>query len=208
VGRYSGRWNVLMPPDALDVPACLERVRQQDADAARALVEHLHPLVIKIVRAHRPRRTAEEDLAQDIFLKMFTRIHQYQGRDGVPFEHWIARLAVTTCLDALRAEKRRPEWRWADLGNSEREWLEFFTGETPAAPPADALGAREMVEKLIALLSPDDRLVITLLDLQEHSVAEISELTGWSASLVKVRAFRARRKLRDHALKLPKESRL
>ena len=197
-----------MSPDVLDVPACLARVRQQDAAAARALVEHLYPLVIKIVRAHRARRLAEEDLAQDIFLKMFTRLDQYQGRDGVPFEHWLSRLAVTTCLDALRAEKRRPEWRWADLGDSEREWLDFFTGETAAPTPSDALGAREMVEKLIALLSPDDRLVITLLDLQERSIAEISALTGWSISLVKVRAFRARRKMRDHALKLQKESKL
>jgi RNA polymerase sigma-70 factor (ECF subfamily) len=197
-----------MPPDALDVPACLERVRRQDGEAARALVEHLYPLVIKIVRAHRARRMAEEDLAQEVFLKMFTRLEQYQGREGVPFEHWLSRLAVTTCLDALRAEKRRPEWRWADLGDPEREWLEFFTGETPAPTPADAMGAREMVEKLISLLSPDDRLVITLLDLQERPIAEISALTGWSVSLVKVRAFRARRKMRDHALKLQKESKL
>lgn len=197
-----------MPPDALDVPACLERVRDGDADAARTLVEHLYPLVIKIVRAHRPRRVAEEDLAQDVFLKMFTRLEQYRGRDGVPFEHWLARLAVTTCLDALRAEKRRPEWRWADLGDAEREWLEFFSGQTPAAAPTDALGARETVEKLISLLSPDDRLVITLLDLQERSIAEISQLTGWGVSLVKVRAFRARQKLRKHALKLQQESTL
>jgi RNA polymerase sigma-70 factor (ECF subfamily) len=197
-----------MAPAALDVPACLERVRRQDAEAARALVEHLYPLVIKIVRAHRPRRLAEEDLAQDVFLKMFTRLEQYQGREGVPFEHWLSRLAVTTCLDALRAEKRRPEWRWADLADPEREWLDYFTGEAAAPTPADALGAREMVEKLISILSPDDRLVITLLDLQERSIAEISQLTGWSVSLVKVRAFRARRKMRDHALKLQKESKL
>jgi RNA polymerase sigma-70 factor (ECF subfamily) len=151
---------------------------------------------------------AEEDLAQDIFLKMFTRLDQYQERDSVPFEHWIARLAVTTCLDALRAEKRRPEWRYADLADPEREWLEFFTGESAAPTPVEVLGAREMVEKLLSLLSAEDRLVITLLDLQEHSVVEISQLTGWSNSLVKVRAFRARRKLRDHALKLQKESRL
>ncbi|EDY21095.1 RNA polymerase, sigma-24 subunit, ECF subfamily [Chthoniobacter flavus Ellin428] len=197
-----------MPPDALDVPACLERVRRQDGEAARALVEHLYPLVIKIVRAHRPRRMAEEDLAQEVFLKMFTRLEQYQGREGVPFEHWLSRLAVTTCLDALRAEKRRPEWRYADLADPEREWLEFFTGEAPAAAPTDAMGAREMVEKLISLLPPDDRLVITLLDLQERSIADISALTGWSVSLVKVRAFRARRKMRDHALKLQKEFKL
>ncbi len=197
-----------MPPADLDVPACLARVRQQDAEAARALVEHLYPLVIKIARAHRPRRMAEEDLAQEIFLKMFTRLEQYQGRDGVPFEHWLSRLAVTTCLDALRAEKRRPEWRWADLADPEREWLDYFTGETPAVTPSDALGAREIVEKLIALLSPDDRLVITLLDLEERSIAEISALTGWGVSLVKVRAFRARRKMSDDARKLQKESKL
>lgn len=197
-----------MPPDALDVPACLEGVRQQEAAAARALVEHFHPLVIKIARAHRPRRMAEEDLAQEIFLKMFTRLQQYQGRDGVPFEHWLSRLAVTTCLDALRAEKRRPEWRWADLGDGERDWVEFFVGEIPTSAPSDLLGAREVVEKLLERLSAEDRLVITLLDLEERSVAEISQLTGWGVSLVKIRAFRARRKLRAHALKLQKESKL
>jgi RNA polymerase sigma-70 factor (ECF subfamily) len=197
-----------MPPDVLDVPACLERVRRQDEEAARTLVEHLYPLVIKIVRAHRPRRMAEEDLAQEVFLKMFTRLEQYHGREGVPFEHWLSRLAVTTCLDALRAEKRRPEWRYADLADPEREWLDFFAGEAAAATPTDAMGAREMVEKLISLLPPDDRLVITLLDLQERSIADISALTGWSVSLVKVRAFRARRKMRDHALKLQKEFKL
>jgi RNA polymerase sigma-70 factor (ECF subfamily) len=151
---------------------------------------------------------AEEDLAQDIFVKMFHRLDQYRGREGVPFEHWISRLSVTTCLDALRAEKRRPEWRWADLSAGEHEWLQYFAGEGVAQAPDESFGAREMVEKLLSLLSPDDRLVITLLDLQEQSVAEISELTGWSRPLVKVRAFRARRKLRDHALKLQRESKL
>ena len=132
-------------------------------------------------------------------MKMFSRIDQYKGHDGVPFEHWLARLAVTTCLDALRAEKRRPEWRWADLGESEREWVEFFVGVTPAEPPGDAFAARELTEKLLAMLSAEDRYVITLLDLEQRSVAEICALTGWGASLVKVRAFRARRKLRKYA---------
>jgi DNA-directed RNA polymerase specialized sigma24 family protein len=118
----------------------------------------------------------------------------------------LSRLAVTTCLDALRAEKRRPEWRWADLQDAEREWLEYFVGEAQAAPPGDALGARETVEKLLAYLSVDDRLVITLLDLEERSIAEISQLTGWGKSMVKIRAFRARRKLRGYALKWQRES--
>jgi RNA polymerase sigma-70 factor (ECF subfamily) len=193
-----------MPPPELDVPACLAHVRQGDGDAARALVEHLYPLVIKIVRGHRPRRMAEEDLAQEVFVKLFTRLDQYEGRDGVPIEHWVSRVAVTTCLDALRADSRR----WADLGEGERAWVEFFTGEEPASPPADASSAREAVSRLLSLLAPDDRLVLTLLDLEERSVADISALTGWGRSAVKVRAFRARQKLRKHALQLRKESKI
>ncbi len=197
-----------MSPPAFDVPACLVQVRLGDADAARALVEHLYPLVIKIVRSHRPRRTAEEDLAQEVFMKLFSRLDQYHGRDGVPLEHWVSRVAVTTCLDALRSERRRPEWRWADLGEGERAWVEFFVGEEPAPAPSDTHSAREATDRLLSLLAPDDRLVITLLDLEERSVAEISTLTGWGHSAVKVRAFRARQKLRKHALQLRKESKL
>ena len=195
-----------MPHEIFAMPACLSRVREGDEEAARALVEHLYPLVIKLVRAHRPRRVAEEDLAQEVFMKMFTRLSQYEGRDGVPFEHWVSRVAVTTCLDALRAEMRRPEWRWADLGDGEREWVEFFTGEEPAPAPADTMAAREAVERLLSFLAPDDRLVLTLLDLEERSVAEISALTGWGKSAVKVRAFRARQKLRKHARQMYQES--
>ena len=197
-----------MPHDTFAMPACLSRVRKGDDDAARELVEHLYPLVIKLVRAHRPRRVSEEDLAQEVFMKVFTRLTQYEGRDGVPFEHWVSRVAVSTCLDSLRAEMRRPEWRWADLGDGEREWVEFFVGEEPAPTPLDTMGGREAVERLLSFLGPDDRLVLTLLDVDERSVAEISAVTGWGQSAVKVRAFRARQKLRKHALQMIKDSEL
>src|SRR3974390_2620339 len=98
-----------MATGELDLEKCLQQARQQNQDAARALVEHLYPLVIRIVRGHLPRRMAEEDLAQEIFVKLFCRLGQYETRAGVPFEHWVSRLAVRTCLDALRAERRRPE---------------------------------------------------------------------------------------------------
>ena len=197
-----------MSPDEFDLPACLERVRQRDPDAGRALVEHLYPLVIKIVRAHRPRRMAEEDLAQEVFMKMFVRLEQYEARNGVPFSHWVSRMAVRTCLDALRAERRRPEWREADLSTTDRAWLDFLAGQSAAPVEAEAESAREVVARLLELLSPEDRLVITLLDLHEKSVEEISSLTGWGHSLVKVRAFRARQKLRTHAMRLKNQSKL
>lgn len=178
---------------AFDLIGCLARVRRNDQVAARELVEHLYPLVIRIVRAHLPRRVAEEDLAQDIFLKMFTRLAQYQG--NVPFTHWVSRIAVTTCIDQLRAQKRRPELRWADLSETEAEVLDNVLTDSRDEAPSDALAARELVQKLLSQLKPEDQTVLRLLDLEQHSIAEISQLTGWGQSMVKVRAFRARRKL-------------
>ena len=182
-----------MADESFDLPGCLERVRQRDQTASRQLVEHLYPLVIRIVRSHLPRRVAEEDLAQDIFLKMFTRLEQYQG--NVPFPHWVSRIAVTTCIDQLRAQKRRPEFRWADLSENEAEVLDAVMTDERDVTPGDALAARELVHKLLGQLKPDDRLVLQLLDLEQKTIAEISAQTGWNQTLVKVRAFRARRKL-------------
>jgi len=178
----------------LDMAACLERVRQRDEEAARLLVRELYPLVMKIVRSHLPRRMPEEDLAQNVFAKVFTHVDQYSG--NVPFEHWVSRVAVNTCLNALRAEKCRPELRLADLTEDESEVLEKI-GTTDKAPnPAEQLAARDLARKMLETLSPRDRLIITLLDLEERSVEEIKALTGWNASVIKVRAFRARLKLR------------
>lgn len=184
-----------MPDDdePFDLAGCLERVRLRDQDAARRLVEHLHPLVVRIVRGRLPRRVAEEDLTQEIFLKMFSRLEQFQG--SVPFTHWVSRIAVTTCIDHLRSQQRRPEFRWADLSENEANLLDAVLTNENAATPDDALEAHELVHKLMGQLKPEDQLVLQLLDLEQKTIAEISELTGWNTSLVKVRAFRARRKL-------------
>lgn len=176
-----------------DVPGCLVRVRQGDQAAARELVDHLYPLVIRIVRAHLPRRVPEEDLAQEVYMKMFSRLAQYQG--AVPFPHWVSRIAVTTCIDHLRAQKRRPEFRWADLSEGEADVLDAVMTNEQDVAPDDAVEAHELVHKLLDQLNPEDRMVIQHLDLDQKTIAEISALTGWGQSMVKVRAFRARRKL-------------
>src|SRR6266498_4071710 len=109
----------IVPEAGLDMAACLERVRQSDEEAARTLVCELYPLVMKIVRSHLPRRTDEEDLAQMVFAKIFAHLEQYSG--AVPFEHWVSRVAVNTCLNQLRSERCRPELRWADLNEAEAQ---------------------------------------------------------------------------------------
>jgi len=183
------------PPE---VAACVEGARRGDDEAARRLVQRCHPLVLRIVRAHLPRTLGEDDLAQEVYLRMFARLERYEPRPDVPFEHWLSRLAVRTCLDALRAESRRPLGRAVPLSPGAEEWLRALGG-TGEPPVDDALAARELALALLARLPPGDRLVLNLLDLQDRSTAEVAELTGWSPVLVRVRAFRARRRLRAAA---------
>ncbi len=178
-------------------PALAALARQalaQDESAARTLVAELYPLVMKIVRAHRPRRLDEEDLAQMVFGRIFAHLEQYSG--GVPLEHWVSRIAVNTCLNALRAEQRRPEVRHADLTEEEEAVVEKLAASRPADDPAERVAARDLAQRLLERLSPADRLLLTLLDLEGCSVDEVRQRTGWNQSLIKVRAFRARRKLR------------
>ena len=138
-------------------------------------------------------------------MKMFSRMDQYHG--AVPFPHWVSRIAVTTCIDHLRAQKRRPEFRWADLSENEANLLDAVLTNENAAAPDDSLAAHELVHKLLGQLKPDDRLVLQLLDLEQKSIAEVKELTGWNTSLVKVRAFRARRKLQKLFQELQRKER-
>lgn len=192
--------------DAFDLPGCLALVRDGDQDAARELVEYLYPQVIRIVRSRLPRRMAEEDMAQEVFLKMFSRMEQY--RADVPFTHWVSRIAVTTCIDQLRKQKRRPELRYADLSEDEAEMLDVVTKDESAEHAGEALAARELLAKLLDQLKPEDRMVVQLIDLEQKTLVEVAELTGWNTTLVKVRAFRARRKMRTLLQKLEAEETL
>ncbi|MBA2481433.1 MAG: sigma-70 family RNA polymerase sigma factor [Planctomycetes bacterium] len=194
-----------MSDHPLDVAACLARVARNDQDAARALVAHCHPLVAKLVRSHLPRQQSEEDLIQEVYMKMFARLDQYHPVDGIPFEHWLSRLTVNTCLDALRTEGRRPRTRQAALSDGAETWLESLGSDQAQQRTDDVVAARELVEALLSRLEPKDRLVLTMLDLEERPVAEIAQVTGWSRTLVKVRAFRARRRLRAIAERMQAE---
>ena len=191
----------------LDVDACLAQVRCQDQDAARVLVEHLYPFVIRIIRRHRPRRIEEEDLAQEIFIKMFAKLDQYAGE--VPLEHWVSRIAVNHCLNALRAESIRPEWRLADLTEEQASALEAVTqAATPDPTPAQRIASQELVDQLLQSLEPEDRLLIQMLELEECSIEEVRQVTGWSSPYIRVRAFRARQKLNRRFSLLRKQARL
>ena len=195
-----------MPEQTIDVAACVQRVRQRDEDAARELFRHLYPLVARLVHSHLPRRTSPEDLVQTVFMKVFANLDRFSG--AVPLEHWVSRVAINTCLNQLAAEKVRPELRWADLSEEQAQALEAVMSDPGELEPSQNLAAREIVEKLLAQLAPTDRLLMTLLHLDGRSVAEVQQITGWNVPVIKVRAFRARRKLRKHFEKLMSEKSL
>jgi len=186
--------------DDLDAGALVEAALRNDDEAARELVRRLYPLVAKLVRAHRPRRTAEEDLCQMIFIKVFQKLSQFSGK--VPLEHWVSRIAVNTCLNQIEAEKARPELRYADLSEEEQAVVENLATSARELAPDERLASRQLVEHLLGLLKPVERLAIDLLYLQGRSVEEIRKITGWSVALIKVRAFRARQKMRDQLAKI------
>jgi RNA polymerase sigma-70 factor (ECF subfamily) len=189
--------------DDSDASALVEAALRHDDEAARELVRRLYPLVAKLVRAYRPRRTAEEDLSQMIFIKVFQKLSQFSGK--VPLEHWVSRIAVNTCLNQIESEKVRPELRQADLSEEEQAVVENLAATSEELAPDKRFASRQLVEHLLAALKPAERLVIDLLYLQGRSVAEIMKITGWSEPLVKVRAFRARQKMKEQLKRISPE---
>src|SRR3984893_13201164 len=173
---------------------------RHDDEAARELVRRLYPLVAKMVRSHRPRRTSEEDLCQMIFIKIFQKLGQFSGK--VPLEHWVSRVAVNTCLSQIESERIRPELRHADLSEEEQAVVENLATATDELAPDRQFASRELIEHLFQFLKPVERLVIDLLYLQGRSVEEIHQITGLGAAAIKVRAFRARQKMKKHLTKL------
>ena len=192
--------------DDSDASALVKAALQHDDEAARALVRQLYPLVSKLVRTHRPRRTAEEDLCQMIFIKVFQKLSQFSGK--VPLEHWVSRIAVNTCLNQIESERVRPELRHADLSEEEQAVVENLATSADELAPDRRFASRQLVEHLLDALKPVERLAIDLLYLQGRSVEEIRKITGWSATLIKVRAFRARQKMKGQLAKISAREKL
>ena len=135
-----------------------------------------------------------------IFIKVFQKLSQFSG--NVPLEHWVSRVAVNTCLNQIESEKVRPEVRHADLSVEEQAVVENLASSSDDLAPDKQFASRQLVEHLLAALKPVERLAIDLLYLQGRSVEEIHKITGWSAALIKVRAFRARQKMKQQLAKI------
>jgi RNA polymerase sigma-70 factor, ECF subfamily len=177
-------------------------VLKGDSASFEPLVRKYSPRVFATARRYARRESEVDDIAQEVWVKAFEKLKSF--RSEAPFEHWLMRMTVRTCYDFLRGHQRNRESSFSDLSESETGWLErFVTAPETASENADA--AKTLVARVLERLSPQARLVITLLEIEDRSVKEISRLTGWSVPLVKVRAFRARAEMRKIVAKIAKD---
>jgi RNA polymerase sigma-70 factor (ECF subfamily) len=181
-------------------PSDVELVSQVRAGDEAAFEElfrrHRRRVALIASRFFRHREQIEEVL-QESFAKAFFALGEFSNRQAESFGAWLSRIAFNVCYDELRRLKRRPESSLSELDEDEAAWLRNRAGAVSdtRGVESDAV-SRELAAKLLSRLSPEDRLVLVMLDVEGLSTAEIAEVLGWSVSKVKVRAHRARAHLR------------
>src|SRR4051812_28309070 len=180
----------------------IQAVLRGDSASFEPLIKKYSPRVFAAARRYARRESEVEDIVQEVWLKAYQKLSSFRGE--APFEHWLMRLCVRTCYDFLRAHQRNREASFSELSEPEMDWLDGFV-QDPDGAPENAEAAKLLVGRLLEQLSPSARLIITLLELEDKSLKEIAQLTGWSIPLVKVRAFRARAEMRKLLKTIAKE---
>jgi len=176
--------------------ALVAAIAAGDDSAFEQLFERYRRHVARVAGRFFAQREQMEEIIQDSFTKAYFALGTYHGTHAASFKAWLTQIAVNSCYDQLRRTRRRPE---QTLDSSDNEGHLFATQLRAMDPASDVertAVSRDLAQKLLARLSPDDRMVLTLLDVEGFSVAEIADVTKWSVSKVKVRAHRARAHLR------------
>ena len=173
-----------------------------DESAFAEIVRRYSPRVFSVASRFFRQRSLVEEAAQEVFLKAYTQLGSFEGRGSL--EGWLTRIATNTCLNIVRSAKRRPEYTVSDLTDDEENWLEHQSAGDGGEPASveNSVVATDLADRLLSVLSPEDQQALLMIDGEEASIKEVAEATGWSESKVKVRAFRARRKLREAMEKL------
>jgi RNA polymerase sigma-70 factor, ECF subfamily len=179
------------PPDEEIIP----RILAGEVELFEKLITRYKQHVSRIVAGH-VRRDMVEEVAHDAFVRAYTSLSTYSFR--VPFEHWLARIALRSCYDAWRTSARK-EVSFDGLDDEHQQSAERVLAAESEERFDYFVRQREtteLLQKALAQLSPENRMVVTLVHLEGYSVREAAERLGWSRINVKVRAHRARRQLR------------
>ena len=192
----------IVPPMERTEAELIAAAVKGDTASFEPVIHKYSPRVLATARRYARLEREVEDIVQEVWIKAFQKLGSFRG--DAPFEHWLMRMAVRTCYDFLRSHQRNRESAFSEISEPEDDWLErCATAPESFSEHADA--AKQLIARVLEEMSPAGRLIITLLELEDRSVKEISELTGWSVPLVKVRAFRARGEMRKILARLTKD---
>ncbi|HEX8920083.1 MAG TPA: sigma-70 family RNA polymerase sigma factor [Pyrinomonadaceae bacterium] len=178
--------------------ALVNQAREGDEAAFEELFNRHKRRVSLIASRFFRQREQIEEVVQESFTKAYFALSDFSNTQENSFAAWLARISFNACYDELRRMKRRPESTLSNVSEEESEWLKehLLTATNPGSDIESAAVARDLATKLLARLSPEDRLVLVMLDAEGMAVSEIATVTGWSVPKVKVRAHRARAALR------------
>lgn len=173
----------------------IRQVLAGNVDAFEVILKKYSNYVAKIAYRHVPYGEVEE-ITHEVFVRAYQSLAGFQNKGSL--RHWLSAIAVRTCYDFWREHYRKQEIPLSDLSDNHREWLEnalaynsshFFSENNSRKE------AREVLDWALGKLSPENRMVMELVYLEGRTVKETAELLGWSTANVKIRSFRARRKL-------------
>ena len=165
-----------------------------DIESFEELILRYQPRIFGMARKYFRNESDVEDLVQTIFTKTYKKLGSF--KKTAPFEHWFMRLSVNTCYDALRRRTKHCEQAVSDLMFEDESWQNRLDNIPDSEDQESLDKANELVHSVMEQISNKARIVLTMQELEGRSIKEISELTGWSISLVKVQAFRARKEMR------------
>ena len=173
----------------------IHQVIAGNVNAFEQLLRKYQNYVLKIIKRHIPHDEVK-DITQDVFFRAYQSLRTFKGDSG--FEHWLSTIAVRTCYDFWRKRYKSRELPMSALRTEHLDWLEEALSEKSSRSFHEAglkKEAREILDWALGKLSAEDRMVLELVYLEDHSVKEAAHLLGWSTANVKVRSFRSRRKL-------------
>ena len=179
----------------------VRRAQSGDEVAFREIVERYQSKVFSIIHGIVRQRNDVEDIAQQVFAKVYFSIRNFDFRSSLIT--WIYKITVNECFDYLRKKKVRKLVYESDLSEDEVRRVE--NNEPPVdrqAPADESLARRDYVLKLLTRVSEEERNLLMLKEVEGHSVEELAEMTGMNENTIKVKLFRARQKLVKAAQRL------
>lgn len=171
----------------------VRRTLAGEQQAFEVLVHRYRRLVFRVIRGMVPGAEVE-DIGQEAFLRAYRSLGQVQ--QGSSVGPWLARIAVNLCYDHLRRLRWRQERFFSDLGPEETTVLDRLVRDERALGDIDRLFLRDLAEKLLGQLAPQDRAVLLLKEREGMETKEVAKILGCSEVAVRLRLFRARRALR------------